>query len=198
MSKTNRSGKAAVISKEELERFCSNLPIKYSLLAELLYFSSGRVREITTLKVRSINIKLGLLTLEKSATKTKKTRQVPIHPDTLQKLKSWIGEHSLKANDFVFFTSSKNTKFKAGEKALATQSVDRKFRQTWDWIGIVGASTHTFRRSRLNHLLKEGWDLTEIQHISGHASLTALQEYLESDKHQTFNKYRELFKKEAI
>jgi len=198
MSKTNRSGKASVISKKQLERFCSNLPVKYSLLAELLYFSSGRIREITTIKVRNINFKQGLLTLEKSSTKTKQTRQVPIHPETLQKLKSWIGEHSLQSSDFVFFTSSRNTKFKAGEKALATQSIDRKFREAFDWIGLSGCSSHSFRRSRLNHLLKEGWDLTEIQHISGHASLTALQEYLESDKHQTFDKYRELFKTEAI
>ena len=40
-----------------MEVFLAILPVKYALLAELLYFSAGRVNEITTLRVRNINIK---------------------------------------------------------------------------------------------------------------------------------------------
>ena len=78
MCKTNRSGKSACLTRGQVERFCASLPEKYSLLAELMYFSAGRVQEITTIKVRNINNNDGLLTLEKSSTKTKETRQVPI------------------------------------------------------------------------------------------------------------------------
>jgi len=196
MCKSNRSGQSATINQSQLELFCSNLPEKYSLLAELMYFSAGRVSEIRTIKVRNLNFSDGILTLEKSTTKTKTTRQVPIHPNTLHHLRSWVIQNELKDSDFVFFTDSKNTKFKAGEKAISTQSVDQFFRTAFDWVGVKGGSTHSLRRSRLTHLLKKGWDLREIMIISGHKTLAALQQYLHVDQSETFLKYKTLFEEE--
>ena len=48
----------------------ASLPEKYSLLAEILYFSAGRVSEVTNLKVDNINFTDGLATFEKSSTKS--------------------------------------------------------------------------------------------------------------------------------
>jgi|TARA_R100000030_G_scaffold100195_1_gene92683 integrase/recombinase XerD len=198
MCKTNRSGKSACLTRGQVERFCASLPEKYSLLAELMYFSAGRVQEITTIKVRNINNNDGLLTLEKSSTKTKETRQVPIPNSVMESLVGWIRSHELNDDDFIFFTDSKNTKFKKGEKSISTQSVDKFFRKQFDWDGIDGASTHSFRRSRLTHLLEKGWNLKEIMDISGHKDLKSLQQYLDSDKRKTFEKYRELFEEEMV
>ena len=193
MCKTNRSGKSTCLSENQIEIFCSNLPIKYSLLAELMYFSAGRVKEITTIGVRNLNFKDGTLTIEKSSTKTKESRMVPIHPRVMNGLESWIKEHELKNDDHVFFTDSRNTTFKKGEKSISTQSVDQFFRKTFDWVGISGGSTHSFRRSRLTHLLQRGWNLREIMDISGHKNLLSLQQYLDSDRKITHIKYRETF-----
>ena len=56
---------------------------------------------------------------------------------------------------------------------------------------------HSFHRTRLTQLhIEEGWSLREIMDISGHASIVSLQQYLDTDKKQTFNKYRELLQKE--
>jgi len=198
MCKTNRSGKSACLTRGQVERFCASLPEKYSLLAELMYFSAGRVQEITTIKVRNINNNDGLLTLEKSSTKTKETRQVPIPNSVMESLVGWIRSHELNDDDFIFFTDSKNTKYKKGEKSISTQSVDKFFRKQFDWDGIDGASTHSFRRSRLTHLLEKGWNLKEIMDISGHKDLKSLQQYLDSDKRKTFEKYRELFEEEMV
>jgi integrase/recombinase XerD len=196
MCKTNRSGKSACLTEHKIESFCSNLPIKYSLLAELMYFSAGRVKEITTIKVRNLNFVDGTITIEKSSTKTKESRMVPIHPRVMDGLQSWIKQHGLTTDDHVFFTDSKNTKFNKGEKPISTQSVDQFFRKTFDWIGIVGGSTHSFRRSRLTHLLQKGWNLREIMDISGHKNLVSLQQYLDSDRKITHQKYRDLFDQE--
>ncbi|QNI46542.1 phage integrase [Synechococcus sp. WH 8101] len=55
------------------------------------------------------------------------------------------------------------------------------------------------RRSRLTHLhIEESWSLREIMNISGHRNLMSLQQYLDSDRRQTFDKYRELFVKEGV
>ena len=193
MCKTNRSGKSICLSQTQIETLVSNLPLKYGLLAELLYYSAGRVKEITTTRVRNLNFKEGMITLEKSSTKTKETRQVPIHPRVMEDLNQWIKTKGLKEDDFVFYTESKNTKFRAGEKPVSTQSVDQFFRKAFDWNGIDGASTHSFRRSRLTHLLKKGWNLREIMDISGHKNLVSLQQYLDSDKKESFEKYRQMF-----
>ena len=196
MCKTNRSGKSACLTEIQIETFCSNLPIKYSLLAELMYFSAGRVKEITTIKVRNLNFKDGSLTIEKSSTKTKESRMVPIHPRTMEGLQSWIKQNELEDDSYVFFTDSKNTKYLKGEKSISTQSVDQFFRKTFDWMDIQGGSTHSFRRSRLTHLLNRGWNLREIMDISGHKNLVSLQQYLDSDRKVTHQKYREMFNQE--
>ena len=197
MCKTNRLGKATLLTRQQLELFLANLPVKYALLAELMYFTAGRVNEITTLRVRNINIKDALLTIEKSSTKTKETRQVPLPKHLLGNLESWIKDNMLNSDDFIFFTDSRNTKVKKGEKSVSTQSVDKYFRKTFDWVGINGASTHSFRRTRLTQMhIDEGWSLREIMDISGHSSIVSLLQYLDTDKKQTFNKYRELLQKE--
>ena len=198
MSKSNRNGQSECLSLIQVEEFLSNLPVKYSLLAEVMYFSAGRVRECTTIKVRNINFKTQLLTLEKSSTKTKESRQVPLHPSTLEKLQAWITSNNLESDDFIFFTSSRNTNYKIGEKPVSIQSVDGFFRKTFDWIGIQGASTHSFRRSRLTHLMEKSWNMREIMDISGHKSLISLQKYLNTDKADTFEKYKRLFDKELV
>lgn len=199
MCKTNRSGKSALLSKDQLEILVASLPEKYSLLAELLYFSAGRVSEVTNIKVRNLNLTDGLVTFEKSTTKTKETRQVPLPPTVLKNLASWIDSHGLKTDDYIFFTNSRNIKVKAGSKPVTTQSVDSFFRKAFDWNGILGASTHSFRRSRLTHLhIEEKWSLREIMDISGHKNLLSLQQYLDTDKNATFEKYRDLFIREGV
>ena len=199
MCKTNRSGKSALLSKQQLEILVASLPEKYSLLAELLYFSAGRVSDVNSIKVRNRNLTDGLVTFEKSTTKTKETRQVPLPPTVLKNLASWIESHGLRSDDYIFFTNSRNIKVEVGSKAVTTQSVDSFFRKAFDWNGILGASTHSFRRSRLTHLhIEEKWSLREIMDISGHKNILSLQQYLDTDKKTTFEKYRNLFVKEGV
>jgi len=82
---------------------------------------------------------------------------------------------------------------------MTTQAADNTFRQAFDNIGIRGASTHSFRRSRLTNLhVAEKWSLHEIMDISGHKNLLSLQQYLDTDRNNTFEKYRQLFEKEGV
>ncbi len=199
MAKTNRCGKSAVLTARQLEMVIATLPEKYSLLAETLYYTAGRVSEISSLKVSNINLEEGMVTIEKSSTKTKETRYVPIPKSLTQNLGMWIKHHQLKSTDYIFFTCSRNCRFASGSKHVSTQAVDNMFRQTFDYIGITGASTHSFRRSRLTNLhVNEKWSLREIMDISGHKNILSLQQYLDTDRKVTFEKYRKLFEKEMV
>ena len=198
MSKSNRSGKSKCLNKEQLEAFISNLPQKYGLLAETMYFLAARVGEATSIRVRNINSNYQVVTLEKMSTKCKETREIPIGSKLLKELQGWISDNDLKNDDYIFFSSSRNIKQVPGSKKLSNQSVDEYFSKTFDWIGIQGASTHSFRRSRLTHLMEKNWNVREIMDISGHKNLLSLQQYLDSDKKVTHNKYRKLIEEEVI
>ena len=198
MSKSNRSGKAKCLNKNQLESFISNLPQKYGLLAETMYFLAARVGEATSIRVRNINSNYQVVTLEKMSTKCKETREIPIGSKLLKELQGWISDNDLKNDDYIFFSSSRNIKQVPGSKKLSNQSVDEYFSKTFDWIGIQGASTHSFRRSRLTHLMEKNWNVREIMDISGHKNLLSLQQYLDSDKKVTHNKYRKLIEEEVI
>ena len=198
MSKSNRSGKSKCLNKEQLEAFISNLPQKYGLLAETMYFLAARVGEATSIRVRNSNSNYQVVTLEKMTTKCKETREIPIGSKLLSDLQGWISDNDLKDDDYIFFSSSRNIKHVPGSKKLSNQSVDEYFSKTFDWIGIQGASTHSFRRSRLTHLMEKNWNVREIMDISGHKNLLSLQQYLDSDKKLTHKKYRQLIEEEVI
>ena len=198
MSKSNRSGKSKCLNKEQLEAFISNLPQKYGLLAETMYFLAARVGEATSIRVRNINSNYQVVTLEKMTTKCKETREIPIGSKLLSDLQGWISDNDLKDDDYIFFSSSRNIKHVPGSKKLSNQSVDEYFSKTFDWIGIQGASTHSFIRSRLTHLMEKNWNVREIMDISGHKNLLSLQQYLDSDKNLTHKKYRQLIEEEVI
>ena len=100
----------------------------------------------------------------------------------------------LNTKDFIFFTDPRNTKVKKGEKSISTQSIDKHFRKRFDWVGIYGASTHSFRLTRLH--VYEGLCLREIMDISGHRRIVSVQQYRDTDKNQTFNKHRDRLQKE--
>ena len=76
------------------------------------------------------------------------------------------------------------------ELSSTSQSFDKELRRVCDWNGLSGISSHSFRRTQLTELYRDGWSLREIQHISGHRSLQFLQEYLDVDKEEVVDKFR--------
>ena len=75
--KSNRNGKAAILSSKQLQQLNEYLPEKYSLLAEVLLWSAGRVYETSTIKVRNINFKEETIVLEtKNAQKASSTLNI--------------------------------------------------------------------------------------------------------------------------
>ena len=66
---------------------------------------------------------------------------------------------------------------------LTRRGFDHALRKAAKSVGLVGVSTHTFRRSFLSASSENGIPLRAIQSISGHSSLQQLATYIEvSDK----------------
>ena len=188
--KVNRSGKAKVLSQDERDVIKSHLPEKYRLIAEILYWSAGRIGEVLSIRVRNLVPATGMVILERQTTKTKTTREVYLPPELMNALIRRANGLQLKGNDFLFFNQSptQSTQF---IRPLSSQSFDKELRRVCDWNGLSGISSHSFRRTQLTELYRDGWSLREIQHISGHRSLQSLQEYLDVDKEEVVDKFRE-------
>ena len=76
-------------------------------------------------------------------------------------------------SDFVFPNARDPTKH------MSRQAVDKALRQVCLDCGVVGASTHSLRRSALTSASDKGVPLRVLQSKSGHSSLEMLQKYLD-------------------
>ena len=189
--KVNRSGKSKVLSKSERDLIQTALPEKYKLIAETLYWSAGRIREVLNIRVRNLVPDRGMVVLERDTTKTKETREVYLPHELMEKLVLRSTAMSLASSDYLFFNQSPTKSLVSQRKPLSVQSFDKELRRICDWNGLSGISSHSFRRTQLTELYKDGWTLREIQHISGHKSLQSLQEYLDVDKEVVVYKFRQ-------
>ena len=189
--KVNRSGKAKVLSPDEQDLIKSHLPEKYRLIAEILYWSAGRISEVLSIRVRNLVPSTGMVLLERKTTKTKSTREVYLPPKLMDSLVIRASGLRLQATDFLFFNQSPTQVTDQFIRPLSSQSFDKELRRVCDWNGLSGISSHSFRRTQLTELYRDGWSLREIQHISGHRSLQSLQEYLDVDKEKVVDKFRD-------
>jgi integrase/recombinase XerD len=167
--KVNGNGQGKVLTQEELRRlFTEGLvtPRDRALFAICL-FAGCRVSE--ALALQTTDIKGGTLTLRKSTTKGKlRTRVVDIQPG----LGSLLEAYQLSKPGFLFPGRRPGlpmTRFMA----------DKILKKACERIGIVGVSTHSFRRTALTQMSSAGIPLRHIQEISGHNDLGTLQRYLE-------------------
>ena len=189
--KVNRSGKSKVLSPEERFLILSRLPEKYRLISEVLYWSAGRIQEVLSIRVRNLVPERGMVVLERKTTKTKETREVYLPEQLMERLVSRATALGLEPSEPLFFNQSPTESGQSIRRPLSTQSFDKELRKVCDWNRLSGVSSHSFRRTQLTELYRDGWSLREIQHISGHKSLQSLQEYLDVDKDVVVGKYRE-------
>ena len=167
--KVNRNGQGKILSPEELKLlFTEGLtsPRDKALFAICL-FTGCRISE--ALALQTSDIKSKTITFRKSTTKGKlKTRVVDIQPA----LAAFLDEYQPKTG--ALFPGKRGmtehlTKFMAHK--LLVSACDR--------IGLLGVSTHSFRRTALTMMSSAGVPLRHIQEISGHNDLGTLQRYLE-------------------
>ena len=189
--KVNRPGKSKVLSSDERSLIKSRLPEKYRLVSEVLYWSAGRIQEVLSIRVRNLVPERGMVVLERKTTKTKETREVYLPEQLMERLVSRATALGLEPSEPLFFNQSPTQSGQSIRRPLSTQSFDKELRKVCDWNRLSGISSHSFRRTQLTELYRDGWSLREIQHISGHKSLQSLQEYLDVDKAVVVSKFRQ-------
>ena len=178
MVKCNRNGQAATLSTEQLDSLANELSPAPRAVFSLCRFTAARVNEALSLKWE--NLTKAEVVIPKKVTKKKiRTRCVPMNPKLRQEISDWKGAwraargREPENSDLVF----PNARDPA--KHMTRQAVDKALRAACAELDVVGAITHSLRRSALTAASDAGIPLRVLQSISGHASLEMLQRYLD-------------------
>ena len=96
------------------------------------------------------------------------TRSIPVIEDLRRLLADY---YPLAGDDYLFPGRS--------DGHISEDSAARILRGACKQAGIIGVSTHSFRRTALTQMSNANIPLRVIQEISGHRNLEQLQKYLE-------------------
>jgi integrase/recombinase XerD len=173
--KINRHGRAKVLTQSEIQLiFSDGLDNgRDRALFGVCLFSACRIRECCTLLTQDIYTQKGIvrprLIIRKSNTKGKlATRSIPVIED----LRRLLVEYYPMAGDVYLFPGR-------SEGHISEDSAARILREACKQAGIIGVSTHSFRRTALTQMSNAGIPLRVVMEISGHRNLEQLQRYLE-------------------
>ena len=173
--KINRHGRAKVLTQQEIQQiFAHGLTNdRDRTLFGVCLFSAARIREACTLLTEDIYTPKGQvrprLIIRKVNTKGKlATRSLPV----IQDLRQILNNYYLDAGDVYLFPGR-------SDGHISEDSAARILRTACKEVGIIGVSTHSFRRTALTQMSNAGIPLRVIQEISGHRNLEQLQRYLE-------------------
>jgi integrase/recombinase XerD len=178
--KINRHGRAKVLTQSEIQLIFSHGldNDRDKTLFGVCLFSACRIRECCTLFTQDIYTPKGnvrpRLVIRKANTKGKlATRSIPVIEDLRRLL---VEYYPLSGEIYLFPGRS--------DGHISEDSAARILRGACKQSGIIGASTHSFRRTGLTQMSNAGIPLRVIQEISGHRNLEQLQRYLEVTDNQ--------------
>lgn len=166
MPKNNRNGQSNIWSEDQFEQVIAELSPKMQCLLSICYYTSCRISE--ALQLTAEDVVGDRLVFRRATTKTRKTREVKIHP----KLLAVMEQVELPTSGYLFPGRGKRGH-------LTRQAVDHALREACDYLDLKGFSTHSSRRTAATRLNNAGVPLRVIQQIGGWSSLAALQRYLE-------------------
>lgn len=167
--KVSGNGQGKILTPDELRLlFTDGLTTpRDRALFGICLFTGCRVSE--ALALQTTDIKVQTITFRKSTTKGKlKTRVLDIQTG----LAELLADYQPKSG--ALFPGLRGV-----TERMTRFTADKVLRNACNRVGLVGVSTHSFRRTALTMMSSAGVPLRHIQEISGHNDLGTLQRYLE-------------------
>lgn len=175
-----------VLSLEEIDAIIAEIDLSHPqgernrAIIELLYSCGLRVSELINLRISDLFFEEAFIRVEG---KGSKQRLIPIAPITQRYINTYIKqirvhqEIKSKASDIIFLN-------RRGNK-LTRNMIFIIIKDLVEKAGIEkNVSPHTFRHSFATHLLQNGADLSAIQQMLGHESITTTEIYTHIDNTQ--------------
>lgn len=175
---------------DEMDLFLSSFDteepagLRSRAMFELMYACGLRVSELTSLTIRDIDLREGILRI---SGKGDKQRMVPFYEEAGELVKRYLSEvrplwvkgskHSI-----VFINQRGDGLTPRGVQYLMQKQAD-------DLSMSIHIHPHMFRHSFATHLLDNGADLRIVQELLGHASLSTTQIYVHVSQERLKNVY---------
>lgn len=174
--KIDRHGKAKILTTDEIQLLFNEGTTnnRDRTLFGVCLYTGCRINECVTLQKIDVydlygNVRPELILRKKNTKNKLATRTIPV----LEELRLLLANHqTLPDNPYLF-------PGKGGKGHLHPDSGARLLKQACCRIGLIGISSHSFRRTALTQMSNAGIPLRIIQEISGHRNLEQLQRYLE-------------------
>ena len=178
--KNNRFGQAKVLDTNELDLITDYLKtLNQQFVAKTLRNTGARIGEVVQLRWRDIGE--DQILFPATITKRKlKSREVFISLPFRNDLKQWKQYWTIykgrkpTPEDYVFYGRKEGSH-------LSTRAFMLALDKALERAKIIGASSHSFRRTQLTQLHRKQVPLNVIRSLSGHSSLNTLSLYLEVD-----------------
>lgn len=173
----DKHGRAKVLTPEEITQLFGEegfTTTRDRALFGICLYTACRINEACSLRVNDVWRCKGAvnpyIVFRKATTKNRlATRVIPVN-DELRRL---LMEYYPSPRGWWAFNGRNN------EGHLMPKSASLVYKKVADRLGIIGSSTHSFRRTALTQMSNSLIPLRVIQEISGHRSLQELQKYLE-------------------
>jgi integrase/recombinase XerD len=148
----------------------------------MMYDTGARVQEIADLKV--IDIRLKTPSTIRLTGKGKKTRIIPLMPQTMNIIKKYMDDCGLldqKHEEMPLFFNKKGEKLtRAGLTYILNKYAKKAATESKNSV-LNKMSPHVLRHSKAMHLLQSGVNLIYIRDFLGHSSVTTTEIYAKSD-----------------
>ena len=163
------------LKESEIKRILelSDLSEKHETWILLLYYPALRVSEAINVRVQDINIEQKCIDVWGGKGKDlTELQKAPCDISVLRQIKRYCQHEDLRPSDYIMRSQ------KRGQ--VSRQQVYRTVKQLCLKADIdKQISTHTFRRSRAEHLLDRGLKLTYVSKYLRHKSVTTTMKYLD-------------------
>src|SRR5919199_2221901 len=173
--KIDRRGQAKILTQAEIQLLFSQglQSDRDRALFGICLFSACRIREACTLRTADVFDAQGRvlpkLIIRKGNTKGKlATRTIPI----IDELRRLLTNYHPGWKEVYLFPGRFGSH-------IDPDSADKILKKACKRVGLIGVSTHSFRRTALTVMSDNGTPLRVIQEVSGHRNLEQLQAYIE-------------------
>ena len=175
---------AAVLNKEQFKRLINLSGIgrqgKRNLLAILISFGTGlRVMEIAALKVKDVITDRGEIIEQVVLQKTKRDKKRSIYlsdKKLIEAIHAYIAERKLSTKPA--FNPNQALILSQRGISFSNRSLQKLFETMYRKAGLVGASSHSGRRTFATRLNESGVDIKTLSVLMGHSSIAMTASYI--------------------
>ncbi len=149
----------------------------------LMYYAGLRVGEAASLRVRDVVDNEGLVRseflLRADQTKGRHARTVFVSERLRKELTAYIAMTKFNSNNDKLFYSQKTT-----SDGFTANTLTQHFHYLYKRAGVIGASSHSTRRTFITNLAAQGISVRVLASLAGHRSIATTQAYIDVNDDQ--------------